>query len=302
MFARTGLHLTLLCCVLGLLFPSRCTAYSVYTHEAIVDFAWDDSIRPLLLKQYPNTTEAQLKVAHAYAYGGCAIQDMGYYPFGKTFFSDLTHYVRSGDFVASLFRNAHNVNELAFAAGALSHYVGDSFGHSIAVNHATAIAFPNLEQRYGKTVTYEDSPHAHVRTEFGFDIEQAAKHRFAPHAYRESIGLLVPRQLMEKAFFETYGLSLHDMLGEERPAMRGYRSAVRSFIPFFGRGEVVLHRRQFLQDEPSPDFDDLFRRVREGFLPKVLRQRLSTAGISGSHHGGADLHIAADRASSDAPH
>ena len=274
----------------------------MYTHEAIVDFAWDDSIRPLLLKQYPNTTEAQLKVAHAYAYGGCAIQDMGYYPFGKTFFSDLTHYVRSGDFVASLFRNAHNVNELAFAAGALSHYVGDSFGHSIAVNHATAIAFPNLEQRYGKTVTYEDSPHAHVRTEFGFDIEQAAKHRFAPHAYRESIGLLVPRQLMEKAFFETYGLSLHDMLGEERPAMRGYRSAVRSFIPFFGRGEVVLHRRQFLQDEPSPDFTIYSAEFEKASFRKYYANAYRRPGFLGSHHGGADLHIAADRTSSDATH
>ncbi len=252
---RRGLYLLVLLCVFALLFPPESSAYSVFTHEAIVDFAWDDSIRPLLLKEYPHTTEAQLKIAHAYAYGGCAIQDMGYYPFGKTFFSDLTHYVRSGDFVASLFRNAHNVNELAFAAGALSHYVGDSFGHSIAVNPATAIAFPSLEQRYGPVVTYENDPHAHVRTEFGFDIEQAAKHRFAPHAYRETIGLMVPRQLMEKAFYEIYGLSLHDMLGNERPAMRSYRSAVRSFIPFFARGEVVLHRHQFLPDQQTHDFD-----------------------------------------------
>ncbi len=241
--------------ILTLLLPSQLDAYSVFTHEAIIDFAWDDSIRPMLLKHYPKTTEAQLRVAHAYAYGGCAIQDMGYYPFGKTFFSDLAHYVRSGDFVASLFRNAKDVNELAFAAGALSHYVGDSFGHSIAVNPATALAFPKLEHRYGSVVTYEEDPHAHVRTEFGFDIEQVSKERFAPHAYLESIGLMVPRRLLEKAFFETYGLPLHGMLGEERPAIRSYRSAVRSFIPFFGRGEVVLHRHQFLPDDPSPDFE-----------------------------------------------
>src|ERR1019366_4268844 len=133
------------------------------------------------------------------------------------------------DFVAALFRNARNVNELAFAAGALSHYVGDTFGHSVAVNPSTAVVFPNLEQRYGKVVTYEDNPHAHVRTEFGFDIEQVSKRRFAPHAYLQHIGLMVPRRLLEKAFFETYGLSLHDMLGNERPAIRGYRSAVRSF-------------------------------------------------------------------------
>jgi hypothetical protein len=229
-------------------------AYSVLTHQAIVDLAWDDSIRPLLLARYPNLTEAQLRMAHSYAYGGCAVQDMGYYPFGNAFFSDLTHYVRSGDFVASLFRNARNANELAFAAGALSHYVGDSFGHAVAVNQATAIAFPKLGQRYGKMVTYEDSPHAHVRTEFGFDIEQISKHRFASHAYLDHIGLRVPRRLLDRAFFETYGLPLHEMVGHERSAMRSYRSAVRSFIPFFARGEVVLHRHKFVEEQPNSDF------------------------------------------------
>lgn len=255
MFNRScGSWLALLLCLLLTSSAPPAHAYSVLTHQAIIDLAWNDSIRPLLLSKYPNATEEQLLIAHSYAYGGSAIQDMGYYPFGHTFFSDLTHYVRSGDFVASLFRNAHTLNELAFAAGALSHYVGDSFGHSIAVNPATALAFPKLAKRYGPIVTYDEDPHAHVRTEFGFDIEQVSKHRFAPHAYLEHIGLRVPRRLLEKAFFETYGIPLHNLLGKERPSIRSYRSAVRSFIPFFGRGEVVLHRHDFLPDEPSADF------------------------------------------------
>lgn len=256
-------------------------AYSVLTHQAIIDLAWDDSIRPLLLARFPNTTEEQLQIAHAYAYGGCAIQDMGYYPFGKTFFSDLTHYVRSGDFVAALFRNAQDVNELAFAAGALSHYVGDTFGHSVAVNPSTALVFPNLEQRYGKVVTYEDNPHAHVQTEFGFDIEQVSKRRFAPHAYLQHIGLLVPRRLLEKAFFETYGLSLHDMLGNERPAIRGYRSAVRGFIPFFARGEVVLHRHQFLPELPNSDFDKYNQELSRAEFRKQWQNAYRTPGFRG---------------------
>lgn len=256
MFARLcALRCTLLLCVIALLLPQRMPAYSVLTHEAIVDLAWDDSIRPMLLARYPNTTPQQLVIAHAYAYGGCAIQDMGYYPFGNTFFSDLTHYVRSGDFVASLFANAHSANELAFAAGALSHYVGDSFGHAEAVNRATAIAFPKLGRRYGPIVTYEDNPHAHVRTEFGFDIDQVSKKRFAPHTYLEHVGLMVPRRLLEAAFFETYGLSLEDLVGEEHGATKSYRSSVRSFIPFFARGEVVLHRHHFPPDVPSEDFE-----------------------------------------------
>ena len=126
-------------------FPNSAFSYSVLTHEELIDLAWNDSIRPLLLARFPNATEAQLREAHAYAYGGSAIQDMGYYPFGKQLFSDLTHYVRSGDFVAYLFRDAQNIDEYAFAIGALSHYVGDSTGHSIAVNPSTAIEFPKLD-------------------------------------------------------------------------------------------------------------------------------------------------------------
>jgi hypothetical protein len=218
------------------------------THEELIDLAWNDSIRPLLLSSYPNTSEGALNEAHAYAYGGSAIQDMGYYPFGKEFFSDLTHYVRTGDFVASLFRNARNVNELAFAIGALSHYLGDNTGHSECINPATVIEFPKLARKYGESVTYDEDPHAHVRTEFAFDIDQLSHHRLAPAAYLRHIGLKVPRALVERSFYETYGLHLYEVLGPERSAIRSYRSSVRSFIPRFAHAETVLHGGHFPAD------------------------------------------------------
>lgn len=242
----------------------RSPAYSVLTHEQLIDFAWRGSIRPLLLARFPGTTDAALRDAHAYAYGGCAIQDMGYYPFGDHLFSDLTHYVRSGDFVTALFRDARNVNEYAFAIGALSHYLGDSIGHAEAINRATAIEFPKLEDRFGPVVTYDESPHGHVRTEYGFDIEQLSKREFAPPAYMKFVGFKVPAKLLERAFRETYGINAHEILGHARPALRSYRRAVRSFIPAFSDAESILHRKQFL-----PDLDtDAYR---------LFHQRLATA-------------------------
>jgi Zinc dependent phospholipase C len=115
---------------------------------------------------------------------------MGYYPFGKKFFSDLTHYVRSGDFIAWLFRNARSINEYAFAIGALSHYLGDSLGHLEAINPATGVEFPKLSRKFGPDVTYDQSPHGHIRTEFAFDVEQATRKAFAPPAYLEFIGVV----------------------------------------------------------------------------------------------------------------
>ncbi len=233
--------------------------YSVLTHEELIDLAWNDSIRPLLLARFPGATERQLRDAHAYAYGGCAIQDMGYYPFSKPLFSNLTHYVRSGDFVSWLLNNARTINELAFAIGALSHYLGDSIGHSQAINPATALNFPNLKDKFGSSVTYGESPHGHIRTEFAFDIYELTDAAFAPPAYLKFIGFKVPSKFLERAFASTYGFELHDVLGKaSRPALRSYRTSVRSFIPAFAEGEVVLHRRHF---PPQPDDAEYYKFV-----------------------------------------
>jgi hypothetical protein len=239
-----------------LLSPIPGRAYSVQTHEQLIDLEWKPAIVPLLLARYPNLTPAQLEEAHAYAYGGCAIQDLGYYPFGKQFFSNLTHYVRTGDFIRSLLRNAKNPDELAFAIGALSHYVGDNTGHSLAVNPSVAREFPGLAHRYGDSVTYEESPHSHVRVEFAFDIDQISKRRFAPSHYLKHVGLQVATDLLARAFFQTYGLRLSDILGShhERPAFDSYRFSVRSFLPRIAYAETVLHRRRMPPDDTGPEF------------------------------------------------
>jgi len=233
-------------------------AYSVLTHEELIDLAWNDSIRPLLLAKFPGATEEQLREAHAYAYGGSAVQDMGYYPFGKQFFSNLTHYVRSGDFVAWLLSNARSLDEYAFAVGALSHYLGDSIGHSGAINRATAVEFPKLANRFGPSITYDESPHGHIRTEFAFDIAELSDGDFPSVAYLRHIGFKVPRKFLEEAFQQTYGFDIHEVLGRAHPALRSYRTSVRSFIPAFAEAEVVLHRHNFPAHIDS-ETDRIFR-------------------------------------------
>ncbi len=253
---RVLLWIFVCCCMVP-----RSSAYSVLTHEELVDLAWNTSIRTLLLQRFPGTTDAQLREAHAYAYGGCAIQDIGYYPFGHAFFSDLTHYVRTGDFIDELFRNAHTINEYALALGALSHYLDDNIGHQNAINLATPVEFPGLEKKYGPVVTYDENPHAHVRTEFAFDIDQLSQQRFAPAGYLEKVGLQVPRKLLERAFFETYGLTLRSQLGHERPAIRSYRSSVRHFIPRIAYAEALIHRHNFPADSTGPEFQKYQARI-----------------------------------------
>jgi hypothetical protein len=225
-------------------------AYSVLTHEEIVDLLWLDEIRPLLLKKYPGLTEEQIKEAHAYAYGGAVIQDLGYYPFGSVDFSNLVHYVRSGDFVIELLKDSQEANEYAFALGALAHYASDISGHP-AVNHAVAIEYPKLRAKFGESVRYAQDKTAHLKTEFGFDTVQVARKRYAPESYHDFIGFQVSKPLLERAFPVVYGLELKDVLTHEDLAVGTYRWAVSRLIPNMTQVALRTHKKEFIRERPN---------------------------------------------------
>ena len=225
-------------------------AYSVLTHEEIVDLVWTDTIQPLLLKKYPGLTAEQMKEAHAYAYGGAVIQDLGYYPFGSREFSDLAHYVRSGDFVHELLAQSQDVNEYAFALGALSHYASDIAGHP-AVNQAVAIEYPKLRAKYGKSVRYAQDKAAHLKTEFGFDTVQVARNRYASDQYHDFIGFKVSKPLLERVFPVVYGVELTDVLAHEDLAVGSYRFAVSNLIPRMTKVALQVHKKELVRETPN---------------------------------------------------
>jgi hypothetical protein len=227
------------------------SGYSVLAHEAIIDAAWDMSIRPVLLQRFPNATPEELKIAHGYAYGGAIIQDLGYYPHGSHFFSDLTHYCRSGDFILALLRDSQDLNGYAFAIGAVSHYAADNDGHRLGINPSVPILYPKLRDKYGNFVTYEEDPLAHIKTEFGFDVLEVARQRYAPDSYRDFIGFQVDLLLLERAFRETYGLELKSVLSDENKVIGSYRHDVSQLIPKATRIAWTLKKNEIQRDEPS---------------------------------------------------
>jgi hypothetical protein len=231
--------------------PEPAAAYSVLTHEAIIDSAWKTDIRPLLLKRFPNATHEQLKEAHGYAYGGAIIQDLGYYPHGNRFFSGLTHYVRSGDFILALLRDSKDLNDYAFALGALAHYPADNDGHRLATNRAVPILYAKLKRRYGDRVTYEEDPLAHIKTEFGFDVLEVARGRYAPDDYHDFIGFGISVPLLEQAFQETYGLELKKVLDDEDKVLGSYRHDVSQLIPRATRVAWSLKKDEIMNEQPG---------------------------------------------------
>ena len=228
-----------------------CEAYSVLSHEALVDVLWDTKLKPALLARYPNATPEQLKKAHAYAYGGAIIQDLGYYPHGSKQFSDLTHYVRTGDFILALIRESQTIDDLAFAFGALSHYVSDLDGHRFATNIGEPMLYPGLKRKYGNFITYEDSPVGHLKTEFGFDVLEVAKGRFAPAAYHDFIGFAVAGPLVERAFRDTYGLDVQDLFKDFPRAIESFRRAVSKTIPMATRVAWAAKKDEIERSQPG---------------------------------------------------
>lgn len=230
--------------------PRFCAAYSLLTHEQVVDVCWRDEIEPLLLARFPAASPEQLRRAHAFAYGGCLIQDIGYYPFGDRFFSDLTHYVRTGEFVANLIRESADLEQYAFALGALSHYASDNAGHPF-INHTVALGFPRLRAKYGDSVTYAQNPKAHIRTEFGFDLVQVSKGRYTSENYHNFIGFEVSKPLLERAFERTYSLKLEEVIGHVDLAIGTFRRAVSLVIPEMTRVALLVYRPEIVGDTPN---------------------------------------------------
>ncbi len=231
--------------------PAPAGAYSALAHEAIIDAAWDNSIAPALRARFKTTNDEDLKRARAFAYGGSLIQDIGYYPFSSRFFGDLTHYVRSGDFVETMIREAADVNEYAFALGALAHYAADNTGHPLAVNRAVPVLYPKLRERFGDVVNYGQNPAAHLKTEFGFDVLQVARGQYASGAFHDFIGFEVSKPIMERAFSATYGLDLNDVFAALDLSIGTFRWTVNTTIPGMTKVAWELKEKEIVALTPE---------------------------------------------------
>lgn len=261
---------SLLALLLCMVFAAPSQAFSILAHEAIIDASWTDHIRPLLQKKYPQASADELQKAQAYAYGGSLVADMGYMPFGCPYFTDLLHYVRSGDFVMALVNESQNINEYAFALGAISHYMADKYGHELATNLSIAMAYPKLKQQFGKVITYDNDHTSHSRMEFAFDVIQTVKGNYASIAYHNFIGFNIATPVLRRAFLKTYGQDLNTIFPDFESAIATFRWGVRDFFPELARtawrsdkagirlSNSNIKRKTFTYRMPQHAFDKQF--------------------------------------------
>jgi len=242
-------------------------AYSVLTHQANIDSTWERCLVPAIERRYPGTTAEQLTAAKAYAYGGAIIQDMGYYPLGNVLFTNLTHYVRSGDFVRNRDRN-----DYAFALGALAHYAADISGHPEGTNRAMASVYPELEAKFGKSITYQQAPKQHTQLEFAFDVVQLASGKYHTQDYHEKIGFQVSKAVLERAFLQTYGLDLGQVILNVDLSIASFRFVVSQLVPTAARSAWYYKRKDILKISPGARRRDYLERT----SPRKFRKEYGT--------------------------
>ena len=248
--------------VLLLLLPAApAAAYAVLTHQANIDSTWARCLVPALQRRYPGATPQELLDAKAYAYGGAIIQDIGYYPFGNVLFTNLTHYVRSGDFVRNLIGQARDRNDYAFALGALAHYAADISGHAEGTNLAMASVYPELAAKFGPVITYEQAPKQHTQLEFAFDVVQLASGQYHTQDYHQRIGFRVSKPVLERAFQQTYGLALGQVIANVDLSIASFRFAVSQLVPTAARAAWHYKRQDILKLSPGARRRDYLKRV-----------------------------------------
>ena len=259
---------SLLLAILLALAARPAAAYSVLTHQANIDSTWERCLVPAIERRYPGTTPEQLTAAKAYAYGGAIIQDMGYYPFGNVLFTNLTHYVRSGDFVRNLFSQSRDRNDYAFALGALAHYEADINGHPEGTNRAMASVYPELKAKFGNVITYQQAPKQHMQLEFAFDVVQLASGKYHTQDYHQKIGFQVSKAMLERAFLQTYGLELGQVILNVDLSIASFRFAVSQLVPTAARSAWHYKRKDILKLSPGARRRDYLERA----SPKEFRK------------------------------
>ena len=240
----------LLACSFLLAAAPRSVAYSVLTHEEIIDLLWDQQIVPLLKARFPNATPDDLKTAHAYAYGGSVIQDIGYYPFGdhsvqRSYALRANRRLRAGDVVRRAGPEPIRVRHRSAVALRCRHPRPSLYQSRVGIE------YPKLAEEYGPLVPYDVDHHAHIRVEFGFDVLQVAKGRYAPEQYHNFIGFEVSAPLLERAFQDTYGLPLTAVMPKEQLAVNTYRRSVSAIIPEMTKVALLVKGDELKREIPN---------------------------------------------------
>jgi hypothetical protein len=128
-------------------------------------------------------------------------------------------------------------------------------------------------------VTYEDDKSAHLKTEFGFDVSQVAKHRYAPEDYHDFIGFEVSESLLERVFPLVYGMDLKAVLAHEDLAVGTYRWAISQLIPKMTKVALQIHGKEMVNETPNFQKQKFLYRLKRADYEKSWGKKYEKPGF-----------------------
>jgi hypothetical protein len=113
------------------------------------------------------------------------------------------------------------------------------------------MVYPKDKKEFGDTISYLEDPIAHRRMEFGFDVVQLARGKYATKSYHDFIGFEVAQPLLERAFLLTYGLKLKDVFTDLPLAINTFRWSVKSFLPMLTNAAWISKKKEIEKSQPG---------------------------------------------------
>ena len=147
------------------------------------------------------------------------------------------------------------------------------------MNRAVAIEYPKLRAKYGNSVTYAQNKTAHLKTEFGFDMVQVSKQRYASQQYHDFIGFKVSKPLLERAFLVVYGLPLKDVVAHEDLAIGSYRWSISRLIPEMTQVALQTHQKDMMREHPDFAKKEFIYRLKRSDYEKEWGKDYTKPGV-----------------------
>ena len=149
-------------------------------------------------------------------YCGALAPDMGMLPGSDRLFTDLAHYLKTGELARCLVSKANSAIETAYAWGWVTHVLADAGLHP-AINRASG------------DHSWAESPTSHMRVEFGLDFQRLGDQ---PSLGGARVRSTPGPSLLASAYMEVYGLQV-----DERVVARSHRvlSGAQRLLFRFGK-------------------------------------------------------------------
>ena len=242
-----------------LIVPADGRAFSVTAHQGVVDQAWGLTLVPLIRQRFPNATDRELTEAHAYARGG-SISPILVLSARESFVFRPAALRSHRRFRQPSVNWGQLSGRICVRLGMLGHYEAPA-----GIRKRPIFRCPSSIPSSSRNTATPSPMRTHPRAPTN-SIRCAAGRSSQRNTdlFEHSIDFKVPRDALERAFAETYGLQLNDLFDNYDIAIYTYRWGFRTIINEGTGIAWALYRKDIESNEPGVTSKEFVREISRG--------------------------------------